>query len=76
MFHFQTLRKKKQVLDVFKGNRSELLVENGSILQTLKGVKLQCGGIGDRNGELATHFKVCAKKTKSKRMESSSSSIL
>ena len=75
MFHFRTLRK-KQVLDVFKGNRSELLVENGSILQTLKVVKLQCGGIGDRNGELATHFKVCAKKTKSKRMESSSSSIL
>ena len=46
-----------------------MLVGNDSILQTLKMDKSQCGGMGDRNGELGTHCKVCAKKTKSKRIE-------
>ena len=53
-----------------------MLVENGSIHKTLKMDKWQCGGMGDRNGELGTHFKVCAKKTKSKRMEYPSLPIL
>ena len=53
-----------------------MLVENGSILQTLKMDEKQCGGMGDRNGELGTHFKVCAKKIKSKRMQYPSLTIL